>query len=213
MAPTKTSDEPHATDVRLKKHSGRIRSDKAHQAVLATASAVLQDGGYRMFTIERIAKLSGVSKPTIYRWWPTKAALLIEVFDSATTEAVTIEDVGSMHTQLLEWFRSVWSVWQTPANGEAFRSILSEIQTDQVAMDWFKNSFLPHRRAILLEILQRGADRGELQAGLNFDTIVDYMWGHNWYHLLVRSTPDQMAFEQLIRTVSCKPGAIDKPAS
>lgn len=173
--------------------------------MLATASTVLEEGGYKMFTIERIAKLSGVSKPTIYRWWPTKAALLIEVFDTTTTKAVTVADSGSMRSQLLDWFQSVWSVWQAPSKGEAFRSILAEIQTDRVAMEWFKSSFLPHRRKILLEILQRGAARGELKPDVSLETVVDYMWGHNWYHLLVRTTPTQAAFEQIIDTVTVAP--------
>lgn len=187
-----------------KVRAGRKRDVHAHEAILDAAAAILQHDGYSKFTIEQIARVSGTGKPTIYRWWPNKTALLIELFDRSTTDPLRVADLGSGRQELLAWFDNLWSVWQRKTYGEAFRSIIAEIQSDRQALEFFSTNFLPHRRQLLLDILERAESRGELRPGLNLNTVVDYMWGHNWYHLLTRTTPKPEAFEQLIDTV-CLP--------
>lgn len=180
---------------------GRHRDDLVHRAILDAAAAILKDEGYGQFTIERVARRAKAGKPTIYRWWPSKTALLIELFDRATTQPLAVDDEGDVSAQLLRWFEGIWRIWQTDAQGEAFRSILAEIQADAAARHYFETQFVPHRRQLLRDILQRGQQCGQLRPGLDLDVIVDYFWGHNWYHLLMRSQPKQAAFRQLIGTV------------
>lgn len=166
---------------------------------------ILERDGYGKFSIEHIARVSGTGKPTIYRWWPNKTALLIELFDRSTAGPLHISDAGSGRQELLAWFDTIWKVWQTDAYGEVFKSIIAEIQTDKRALDFFRDHFLPHRRQLLLDILERAESRGELRPNLNLDTVVDYMWGHNWYHLLTGTVPAAEAFEQLVDTVCLPP--------
>src|SRR5687768_18186494 len=64
-----------ATDVR-----GRRRSERSHHAILAATRELLLERGYAAVTIEGIAARAGVGKQTIYRWWPSKAALVLESY-------------------------------------------------------------------------------------------------------------------------------------
>ncbi|HYH74702.1 MAG TPA: TetR/AcrR family transcriptional regulator [Candidatus Saccharimonadales bacterium] len=187
-----TSPTPKAT---------RPRSAASHQAIIAAAVRILSEQGPAAFTIERVAKVSGTGKPTIYRWWPSKTALLIEVFDHETAAYVAIPDLHSTYDELLTWFNGVWDMWQTSVGGAAFRVILAEIQSDQQALQFFNDAFVVHRRARLLAVLQRAQQRGELQ-GRDLEVIVDYCWGFNWYHLLTHTTPSQAAIREVIATVT-----------
>ena len=59
---------------------GRRRSERSHEAILAATQRLLLERGYRELTIEGIAARAGVGKQTIYRWWPSKAALVLEAY-------------------------------------------------------------------------------------------------------------------------------------
>src|SRR5579864_6467527 len=63
--------------------TGNRRNPLLHQAIIDAATEVLAKEGPTRFTIEAVAKLAGCGKPTIYRWWPSRPALLLEVFEQA----------------------------------------------------------------------------------------------------------------------------------
>lgn len=180
--------------------ASRPRSVAAHEAIMKAAAAILREQGYTKFTIEAIAKLSGAGKPTIYRWWPNKTVLLLELFDRETTHLMVIEDFGSTKHELLQWFNNVWHDPQQNMGRETYRSILIEMQSNPKTVKYFKESFLPHRRKILSDILERAQRRGELK-GRDISTIVDYVLGFNWYYFLTHSTPSKKAIEEIIDTI------------
>ena len=62
-----------------KRSTGRPRSQASHEAIVQAAAELLDKKPYNEISIEAIAALAGVSKATIYRWWPNKVALVIEV--------------------------------------------------------------------------------------------------------------------------------------
>ena len=70
------------------KGPGRPRSRAAHQAILAATLDLLRTTSVRELTIEGIARAAGVGKPTIYRWWPSKNALVIEALFGAVADEV-----------------------------------------------------------------------------------------------------------------------------
>src|SRR5512132_2533682 len=66
---------------------GRPRSEKARQAIFDAACDLFEEGGYPAATIEAIAERSGVAKTTIYRWWPHRAALMVELLLALAKDA------------------------------------------------------------------------------------------------------------------------------
>jgi len=187
-------------DKKLELKATRPRSDKTHQAILKAASTILKEKGYSRLTFEGIARLSGAGKPTIYRWWPTKMAILIEIYDKETTRLLTIKDVGSLKNELDQWFSILWDDWQNTVSGETYRSILAEIQSDPKGLEFFTKSYIPKRRHILMQILLRAKERGELE-GRNLEAIIDYCCGFNWYYLLTRTVPSKEAVGEVVRSI------------
>jgi AcrR family transcriptional regulator len=187
-------------DKKVEPKATRPRSDKTHQAILEAASTILKEKGYSKLTFEGIARLSGAGKPTIYRWWPTKMAILIEIYDKETTRLLTIKDTGSLKSELNQWFSILWDDWQNTVSGETYRSILAEIQSDPKGLEFFNKSYIPKRRNILMQILLRAKERGELE-GRNLEAIVDYCCGFNWYYLLTRATPSKEAIDEIVASV------------
>src|ERR1700712_3596954 len=59
---------------------GRPRSEQSRDAVLRATSELMLEGGLRAMTTDEIARRSGASKATIYKWWPNKYAVAIEAF-------------------------------------------------------------------------------------------------------------------------------------
>lgn len=177
----------------------RPRNTATHQAILDAAAFILEQYGYKSLTIERIAKVSGAGKPTIYRWWPNKTAILIELFGRNTLYLETIGDTGSTRKEAQQWFARVWQTWDSPVNSEAFRSLIAEAQSDPESLALLNDNYIKPRRKSLLDILKRAQSRGEL-AGRNIEAIVDYCGGFNWQHLLLHTHPSQEAIDEVINT-------------
>lgn len=177
------------------------RNPATHEAIINAAAAILREKGYAGLTIEGIAKRSGAGKPTIYRWWPNKIAILIELFDRETSRLLQIKDVGSTREEVTEWFAILWEDWQTTVSGETYRSILAEVQSDPKALEFFNKSYIPHRRDILMDILKRAQDRDELP-GRDLSVIVDYCCGFNWYYLLTHTVPTSKTIKEVVNTIA-----------
>ena len=80
---------------------GAVRNSEAHRSILAAAAEILNESGYAGFTIEAVARRAGASKPTIYRWWTGKAALIMEVYELDRKEALSVSDRGSLERELI----------------------------------------------------------------------------------------------------------------
>jgi AcrR family transcriptional regulator len=180
------------------------RNPATHEAIINAAAEILREKGYAGLTIEGIAKRSGAGKPTIYRWWPNKIAILIELFDRETSRLLQISDIGSTRDEVTEWFTILWEDWQATVSGETYRSILAEVQSDPKALEFFNKSYIPHRRDILMDILKRSQSRGELP-GRDLSVIVDYCCGFNWYYLLTHTVPTSKTIKEVVDTIAQSP--------
>lgn len=79
----------------MEKKLGRPRSEKTKQAILSAAYELLLENSFGAVTVEKIAERAGVSKATIYKWWPNKAAVVIDAFFDAAVVRLPIPDTGS----------------------------------------------------------------------------------------------------------------------
>lgn len=87
----------------------RPRSEKARRSVLDAMRAALSAGGYEAVTIEGLADAAGVSKQTIYRWWPSKAAILGEALleGSVPGADVAVPMTDDLDADLRAWFAAM----------------------------------------------------------------------------------------------------------
>jgi AcrR family transcriptional regulator len=184
---------PSTQDTNSKKSTGCKRNPATTEAILDAARALLQEKGYANFTIEEVARRSGASKSTIYRWWASKMYLLLDIYDDDIEKMLEIPDFGNVESEIIFLIRAIWKLWRETPSGQAYKSMIAEVQADPSAFALWRSRFLPDRRKKLLVTLQRAADRGDLRPDVNLEIIVDLIFGFSWYHLLTGQIDDDVA--------------------
>jgi AcrR family transcriptional regulator len=161
--------------------------------VITAAIEILDERGPSAASIDAIARRAGASKPTLYRWWPTKADLLIEVYQHLAAPLADAPDTGSVEGDLIELRRRMWRVWRETVAGRAFVALVAEAQVRPEAALALNERLLPVRRAHTLMILQRGVERGEISPAADLQLLVDTCHGFDWYRLLTGRLDDDSA--------------------
>lgn len=177
---------------------GRPRDPATDRALLTAAIDVLKRKGYEGFSIEAVAKRAGSSKVTLYRRWPSAAALLLAALAHHGATTIPTTSTGRLRDDLKRFFRPAF-VQLNGRLGLLLRSLMAEAQANEDFRKTFRNAFIRERRAALGAILTAARDRGELSAKTNIEVLLDFIFGALWYRLLVAHAPlDQRFTSDLI---------------
>ena len=176
---------------------GRPRSERAHKAILEAAAELLLARGLSAVSMDSIAERAGVSKATIYRWWPTKETLAL---DALYTEWATVQpyprDTGSLrgdlHSLLRPWVRLV----QSRPYARVIAALLTEVHTDPTFAAEYHHRLVQPRRDQIRALLSRAIERGEIPASTNIEEAVDLIYGPLWHRLLHGHAPLTDQFTQ-----------------
>jgi len=97
-----------------KRPPGRPRSEHSRRAILrSTLKLLRRDGGFPDLSIEAIASDANVSKATVYRWWPNKAALVADAFTASAEDELQFPDTGSLRSDMSLQMRRVIRVFRS----------------------------------------------------------------------------------------------------
>ncbi|MEN3285209.1 MAG: hypothetical protein V7607_6349 [Solirubrobacteraceae bacterium] len=171
---------------------GRPRSESARAGILRAAIELLQTRGFSALSVDAIAARAGVGKATIYRWWPNKAAVVMDAFLADTAPGMPFPDTGSTREDLRRQMRSVIRLFNTPAVRDPFVALIGASQHDASLAAALRERFVANRRQAAKDVLARGIERGELRADLDLDVAIDALYGALYYRLLIsgaRLTP------------------------
>jgi len=160
----------------------------AHAAVLAAATGLLEEAGYQALSMEGIASRSGVAKSTIYRWWPSKAELVMEAYTQGVERRVPEPDTGTIEGDLTAVLRNIYGIARHPQRVRALQGMMAEAQLAPEFRQPFRR-WVETRQAMASTILTRGVARGELAADLDLAHAIDLLFGPFWYRLLVGHAP------------------------
>lgn len=187
-----------ADDVdRGRKSIGARRNPASAGAILDAAEAVLVEAGYSGFSIEAVARRARAGKPTIYRWWPSKAALLLEVYQRQ--KRVDIPDTGMLEEDLVGFLINLFSHWRETSSGSVFRSLIAEAQSDETAAAALAG-YAGGRRAHTGQIIERAKARGEVAADIDAAIVADLVASYAWRHLLTnRLEEPEPAIRKVVR--------------
>lgn len=175
------------------------RSLRAHEAVLKAAIGLFEESGYSRMTIDAIAGRAGASKATIYRWWPGKAALLLEAFLSEVEADLAFPDSGSLRKDLVVQVSALSRVLGQTRLGQMAIALLGEAQHDAELATAFRSGWLEPRRMAGREVLLRAVGRGELRAGLDPEAVLDALYGPVYLRLLFgHGSLDRSTVETLV---------------
>jgi AcrR family transcriptional regulator len=165
---------------------GRPRSEATQRAILTAALAELRERGYAALTIEGIATRAGAGKQTIYRWWPSKADVVLDaLLDMAATQ-VALPDKGTLDADLAAFLTATF---RQHGHRAVLTGLMAQTVLDPVFAGAFRERFLFARRAALRTVLERAVDRGEITADTDLELLLDVVFGVLWYRLLVNHAP------------------------
>jgi AcrR family transcriptional regulator len=173
-------------------HAGRRRNELARQAVLDAALRLLREQGYPGLSMEALARAAGAGKHTLYRWWPSKAAVVAEAAAARAAAEVAIPDTGTLDGDLEAFLTKTFRAADHPEIAPVLRTLAAEAQRDPAAAQTLRE-FTAQRRQVLRQLLQRGDSRGELRRDVDIDLLVDAAYGVFWYRFLVGHRPPDAA--------------------
>jgi AcrR family transcriptional regulator len=182
---------------------GRKRSEESRQAIIAAAVELTLEVGYAGLTIEGIAAQSGAGKQTIYRWWPSKADVLLEALATKADLHIPVPDEGTYETDLRRFLADSFELGRQPQVVDLLRALMAEAQINAEFGERFRETFLRHRRDALGAILTHARDRGDLPPIPPPETVIDIVFGTLWYRILAtRRAVDQQLVEELVATLT-----------
>lgn len=180
---------------------GRPRSAECHGAILDSVLELMQKEGYNAITIEGVARHAGVGKQTIYRWWGSRAELILEAFANHAADMVPTPDRGSLREDL-EVFMNAGFKRLFRDYGAIMRGLMADAVLDPDFNKILREAFILKRRAATRVILERGVERGEVAKSADLELMIDMLFGPVWFRLLVQHAKLDAGFaSQLITAV------------
>ena len=142
-----------------------------------------------------------MSKQTIYRWWPTKAAIVLEALNDAATAIAPASDTGSLEGDLRLFLRrSVAGA--SGRNAHLLAALMAAAQLDDAFAESFRSGFLARRRQVLRDLLERSRQRGELARRADPAFLTELVFAALWYRILAGNAPiDRRFADQLTDAV------------
>jgi AcrR family transcriptional regulator len=169
---------------------GRPRSEKAHKAVLDAAAGLLLERGLSAVSMDAVAERAGVSKATIYRWWPTKETLALDaLYTEWAAVAPAPPDTGSLRGDLLALLRPWARLVRSRPYARVIAALVTEARTDPVFDAEYQQRVVKPRRDQAREVFQRAIDRGDISSDTNIEVALDLIYGPLYHRLLHGHAP------------------------
>jgi AcrR family transcriptional regulator len=186
-----------AKDDRQTRPPGRPRSERARRAILQAANELLESEGFAAVTVEAIAERAGVSKATIYRWWPNRAAVVMDGFLSIVSSEVPFPHTGRAREDLRIHMRRLAEAVGGKM-GRTVAALIAEGQADPELAEALRSRWLSVRRVEVRDILELGIERGELRDDIDLEVAVDVLYGPIYYRMLVGHARLDEAFADIL---------------
>ena len=182
---------------------GRPRSQKSREAILTAARDLLQAEDSSGLTIEALAKQAGGGKPTLYRWWPSLADIVLEALLQQADEAIHLAPFTTLQESLKQFLRHSMEALNA-GNGAHLQFLMAQAQHDADFRERFRTNFVSQRRATLRSIFQQAQDHTAMDSKPNMELILDIIFGAMWYRLLIGHAPLDTTFADDLTDVVTK---------
>ncbi|WP_330296166.1 TetR/AcrR family transcriptional regulator [Streptomyces sp. NBC_00503] len=171
------------------------RSDRSRRAILDAALALVGEVGYNKLTIEAIAARAGVGKQTIYRWWPSKAAVLLDASLALAGDAESagewagFPDTGDLAADLKHVLRATVDEFNDEKYEAPARALTAAGATDPELGARFTEQLLEPQLALYEERLRAAREAGQLAPDTDLRLTVEMLLGPLTYRWLMRTAP------------------------
>jgi len=166
------------------KGPGRPRDEEVRKRILASAAQLLEDRCFEEITVDAIAEHSGAGKATIYRWWPNKAAVLIEAFRERIAQELPFPDTGDFRQDVRQQLQNFTEIIYWGRSAKVFRSFIAAAQADPEVAKAYRELWIRPRRAEAKKLFERYIAEGIADAALDPDLAVEMVFAPLYYRLL-----------------------------
>jgi AcrR family transcriptional regulator len=180
---------------RPRRGRGRRPADEVREEILEAAADLLFAEGMRGFTIEKVAHLSGASKMTIYKWWPSKGALALDGYFHRVDPQLVFPDTGDIEADLRTQLHTFLGVIRDSPAGRVIGELIGQAQSDPELKAAYLQRYSGPQRAKAQAAMETAKERGQLRADLDCETVVDQLWGACYHRLLL---PDQPLTDEFV---------------
>ena len=180
------SDGP--TETTSVRREGPKRSEASRQAILSAAREELIEHGWRAFSPDRLSRRAKASKQTVYRWWPSVAAIAIDAAISMIDEPIIKPD-EPVDVQLAAFIEPFSELARVGDGAHLLRSALLAASDDPAAGEIFRTWFNNTIRKPMKNVLAQAASKGRIRRDYDPDAVCETLFGAVWHRLILMRGP------------------------
>ncbi|MGA3159826.1 MAG: TetR/AcrR family transcriptional regulator [Terracidiphilus sp.] len=185
------------SESRAKRPAGRPRSESSRASILDAAYSFLEDRPVASISLLHIARKAGVSSATVYRWWPTKEALLLDAFLNKADRELVLKNVGSPLQRLKEYILQVGRFF-TGESGIVAARLLTALQDNPILRkEFLERVYLPREKEFQA-VVKEAIKLRQLPAAMEVSVFLDSIIGPLLARLLIRREQIDEAFVLLV---------------
>jgi AcrR family transcriptional regulator len=163
---------------------GRPRSDRIHRAILDATRDLLIENGFTRLRLEAVAARAGVAKATIYRRWPSKEALALDLLLELAAPHLTVDDTGDTQDELRAVVLNAIRGLTETSFGPVMRALISQIAGNPAIGDPFRETVVAARREQVIQVIERGIERGDLRPDTDPAVATELLVGPVYFRLV-----------------------------
>jgi AcrR family transcriptional regulator len=167
--------------------AGRPRRPGVEEAVFTTTLQLLGTHSYGDISMENLADRAGVSRTSIYRRWPSKAAVVAAAVSSLYLDEVEVPDTGTLSEDLVALLSESYRL-MADGSGRVLERLVRESGQKPELVEVVR-SILYTRRRLYSTMLNRAIARGELPPEVDQELLLDLLLGPLWFRLLLSGAP------------------------
>lgn len=168
---------------------GRPRSEAVRGAILTAAAELAAEGGPGAATIDAIARRAEVSRTTVYKWWPSAAAIVLEGLLESVRESIVRPPGSSTIEALVHHVSALNAILADPAVGALLRNVIAAAAGDPAIQAALLTQWIEPRRGAVVDSLTDAVATGELSGDTDIEVVVDALVSPPYYRLVFGMPP------------------------
>lgn len=177
---------------------GPVLQDTVTEAIAAALFEELAEVGYGKLAVEAVAKRAGAGKAAIYRRWPSKQAMVVDLITEIAVKAADTPPTGTLRGDVLGYLSITDEALRHPLVSRIVPDLLAEGSRNPEIATTLLEQVGEVRRQKVTEILRRAIDNGELPAGTDIELGLDFLAGPLYWGTGIRRAPaDPARLERL----------------
>lgn len=186
---------PSDDDVRRPLSGAGVLRESVTETIRRAVFEELAEAGYARMSMEAVTRRAGVGKAALYRRWPSKEAMVVElVSEAAAAHIPTTSDSGSLHGDVERFLRETLRALRHPLVGRIIPDLLAESARSASLHEALHLAVLGPRRAAVATLLERAALRGELPPGTDTALATDLFGAPLYFRVLAAGGPTDDAY-------------------